>query len=50
MNAADWTPGIVSATSTSPFGYVCCSIVDVDAGDTGTSSKGSESGLCHVEP
>ena len=27
MNAADCTPGIVSATRTRPFGYSCCSIV-----------------------
>jgi hypothetical protein len=35
-NAADWTPGITSATSTRPFGNVCCSIVD-DATGKGTS-------------
>ena len=35
-NAADWTHGIASATSTSPFGNVCCSIVD-EVADKGTS-------------
>ncbi len=37
VNAADWTPGIASATSTRPLGNVCCSIVD-DAAGKGTSS------------
>ena len=36
-NAADCTPGITSATSTRPFGNVCCSIVDEDTADKGTS-------------
>ena len=44
-NAADWTQGITSATRTSPFGNVCCSIVDEDA-DKGTSrSPGQRSAV-----
>ena len=45
MNAADWTPGIVSATSTSPFGNVCCSIVDEDARTRAPRCSGSTSAI-----